>query len=290
MEEVKEPVERQSSAPTQNAPLSWAARMRSQNAPAMTPSQMPPLQPPTQPKPTKTAAPETLVKPSAPEPSVPSQDGGLSVDEPTQNAAPISSRSSADRRDQGSREFSSFKSDRRRDHSDRDDFRESRGPRQFSDDRHQIFVGGLPPTMSEEDIRTTFSKFGTVKFVRMNQNTNSRPGAGFGFVTFSSEAEAQNALNERDGIFFNGLQLNIEEKKTKNPSGHSDSRGPRHSGPRDSGRGGSGSRGGGRGGPGGYRSDNQRRPDNRGNGNDSRGNGNGPEKYGRRERAPRQNY
>ena len=42
-----------------------------------------------------------------------------------------------------------------------------------------------------------------------------RPGAGFGFVTFANESEAREALAHKDGIYFNKLQLNIEEKKTK---------------------------------------------------------------------------
>ena len=103
----------------------------------------------------------------------------------------------------------SFQRDRedRRGDGESGGFRENRRFRD-NDDRNQIFVGGLPQDMSEENIRGVFSKFGTVRHVRMNQNTNSRPGAGFGFVTFSSPQEAQNALQERDSIYFNNLQVN----------------------------------------------------------------------------------
>ena len=60
-----------------------------------------------------------------------------------------------------------------------------------------------------------FSKFGQVKHVRMNLGNTGRPGAGFGFVTFTKEEAAREALQNKDNIFFNKLQLNIEEKKTR---------------------------------------------------------------------------
>ena len=60
-----------------------------------------------------------------------------------------------------------------------------------------------------------FSKFGQVKHVRMNLGNTGRPGAGFGFVTFAKEEAAREALQNKDNIFFNKLQLNIEEKKTR---------------------------------------------------------------------------
>ena len=60
-----------------------------------------------------------------------------------------------------------------------------------------------------------FSKFGQVKHVRMNLGNTGRPGAGFGFVTFAREEAAREALQNKDNIFFNKLQLNIEEKKTR---------------------------------------------------------------------------
>ena len=49
----------------------------------------------------------------------------------------------------------------------------------------------------------------------MNLGNTGRPGAGFGFVTFAKEEAAREALQNKDNIFFNKLQLNIEEKKTR---------------------------------------------------------------------------
>lgn len=203
-----------------NLPMSWAARMRAKSAAAAGLAAMPvPAQVP--------------VPAKVPEPVVP-KDEEVEVSEPVEVVA-------ATRPPPREQNRENFRNNR---YGNREG--EDSRPRVQNDDRNQIFVGGLPMTMSEEDIRSVFNRYGTIRYVRINQNTSNRPGAGFGFVTFSQESEAQAALANRDDIFFNSLQLNIEEKKTKMdhrgpPRGNND-RGP----PRDSGRGGP------RGGRGGY--------------------------------------
>merc|ERR1711953_264006 len=165
-EEESKPVPVQQS----NAPMSWAARMRSNTA-----NQSPV---------------------EAPAPISQTEEAGFSQ-VPTQNQ-------SRENRNQENRY-----------NRDRNYEREDRPRREFNDDKQQIFVGGLPITMSEQDIRDVFSKFGQVKHVRMNLGNTGRPGAGFGFVTFAKEEAAREALQNKDNIFFNKLQLNIEEKKTR---------------------------------------------------------------------------
>jgi len=57
-----------------------------------------------------------------------------------------------------------------------------------------------------------------VKHVRITNRGNSHGGsnsAGFGFVTFQKESEARKALESKEGIYYNNLQLNVEEKKTR---------------------------------------------------------------------------
>ena len=59
-----------------------------------------------------------------------------------------------------------------------------------------------------------------MKHVRITNRGNSHGGsnsAGFGFVTFQRESEARNALESKEGIYYNNLQLNVEEKKMRVP-------------------------------------------------------------------------
>merc|ERR1711953_1428502 len=193
-EEESKPVPVQQS----NAPMSWAARMRSNTA-NQSPVAPPPVQAAPAPVPTQKPIPkQTTPQPpvEAPAPISQTEEAGFSQ-VPTQNQT-------RENRNQENRY-----------NRDRNYEREDRPRREFNDDKQQIFVGGLPITMSEQDIRDVFSKFGQVKHVRMNLGNTGRPGAGFGFVTFAKEEAAREALQNKDNIFFNKLQLNIEEKKTR---------------------------------------------------------------------------
>jgi len=192
-EEESKPVPVQQS----NAPMSWAARMRSNTA-----NQSPVAPPPVQAAPAPVPTQKPIPKQTTPQPPVETQAPVSQTEEagfsqvPTQN--PRENRNQENRYNR-----------------DRNYEREDRPRREFNDDKQQIFVGGLPITMSEQDIRDVFSKFGQVKHVRMNLGNTGRPGAGFGFVTFAKEEAAREALQNKDNIFFNKLQLNIEEKKTR---------------------------------------------------------------------------
>ncbi|KAK3006786.1 hypothetical protein RJ639_017205 [Escallonia herrerae] len=59
----------------------------------------------------------------------------------------------------------------------------------------KIFVGGLPPSLKEEEFKNYFQKFGTVVdacFIYDKQNNRPR---GFGFVTFDSQEAVEKALH-----------------------------------------------------------------------------------------------
>merc|ERR1711953_272500 len=185
-EKIATPTAQQSSAP-----MSWAARMRAQaQGGGAPPPQQPPAQP-VQPAPVK----------AAPKPAPPVENG---------NQPPVEPELSQVTQREHQNNHNRYRGD------NKGHYENDRPPRrEYNDDKQQIFVGGLPSNMTEQDIRDTFSKFGEVRHVRINTGSTGRPGAGFGFVTFSKESEAREALNSKDNIYFKNLQLNIEEKKTR---------------------------------------------------------------------------
>jgi len=64
----------------------------------------------------------------------------------------------------------------------------------FSDEvKNQIFVGGLPWSVDNDNLRETFSKFGncTARVIMDRETGRSR---GFGFVTYDSPKEAGEAI------------------------------------------------------------------------------------------------
>lgn len=102
----------------------------------------------------------------------------------------------------------------------------------------KIYVGNLPFSATEDEIRTLFSQHGTVESVALpNDRETGRP-RGFGFVEMS-RADADRAIQAVNGQTVGGRQLRVNEAQDK----------PRTGG----GGGGGGFRGGSGGGGGGFR-------------------------------------
>ena len=70
-----------------------------------------------------------------------------------------------------------------------------------------IYVGNLPFSATEDDIRTLFSAYGTVEKVNLVADRKSGRLRGFGFVAMASGGrEAITALNQHE---LNGRQLRV---------------------------------------------------------------------------------
>jgi RNA recognition motif-containing protein len=61
----------------------------------------------------------------------------------------------------------------------------------------KIFVGGLPKSLTEEELQSEFSKFGRVVDALIILDRETNQSKGYGFVIFSSKLEARkvSALN-----------------------------------------------------------------------------------------------
>ena len=81
-----------------------------------------------------------------------------------------------------------------------------------------IFIGGfLAPTITQNDIRNYFEKFGTVTEAGVIYDPQTRRPRGFGFVKFDSE-DVVDIVVEKDIHEFNG---NTVEVKRTFPEGRS---------------------------------------------------------------------
>ena len=99
-----------------------------------------------------------------------------------------------------------------------------------------IYVGNLPFSATEDDVRALFEKHGSVESVKLiNDRETGRP-RGFGFVEMSS-SDAQTAIAQVNGFNMGGRPLRVNEAQER-------PRGPRPGGF-------AGARGGGYGGGGG---------------------------------------
>ena len=85
----------------------------------------------------------------------------------------------------------------------------------------KIFVGNLSFNTTENDLQDAFAAHGTVVEANlMTDRITGRP-RGFGFVTMSSAAEAQTAVEALNGSTLDGRHLTVNEArpKTERPAG-----------------------------------------------------------------------
>uniref|UniRef100_A0A2N9GUX1 RRM domain-containing protein n=1 Tax=Fagus sylvatica TaxID=28930 RepID=A0A2N9GUX1_FAGSY len=84
----------------------------------------------------------------------------------------------------------------------------------------KIFVGGLPPTLSEEGFRQHFEAYGHVTDVVVMYDQNTGRPRGFGFITFDAE-EAVDRVLHKNFHDLNGKQVEVKRAlpKDANPGG-----------------------------------------------------------------------
>jgi len=109
----------------------------------------------------------------------------------------------------------------------------------------KIYVGNLPFTATEAEIRTLFSQHGTVESVSLPTDRETGRPRGFGFVEMS-QGDAARAIQNVNGQELGGRALRVNEAQDKPRTGGGGGGG----GGRPGG-GGGGYRGGGGGGGGG---------------------------------------
>ena len=83
----------------------------------------------------------------------------------------------------------------------------------------KIYVGNLPFTARDEELRDLFSGFGTVatsKVIIDNQSGRSR---GFGFVEFDDPAHGKAAIAAVNGKEFGGRSLVVNEARPQGNTG-----------------------------------------------------------------------
>jgi cold-inducible RNA-binding protein len=79
----------------------------------------------------------------------------------------------------------------------------------------KMYVGNLPFSAMEADLRDVFSNYGTVTEVYLPVDRMSNRPRGFAFVTMSSPEEMQNAIQALDKQDFMGRALAINEARPK---------------------------------------------------------------------------
>ena len=85
----------------------------------------------------------------------------------------------------------------------------------------KLYVGNLPYDVSDDKLNEIFSKFGTPDSAKVITDRDSGRSKGFGFVEFSNDDQAKQALS-LNGTEFGGRSLTVNEARPK-----MENRGPR---------------------------------------------------------------
>nr|GMC76018.1 heterogeneous nuclear ribonucleoprotein 1-like [Ipomoea batatas] len=83
----------------------------------------------------------------------------------------------------------------------------------------KIFVGGIPPTLTEDEMKEYFSSYGSVVEHQIMLDHNTGRSRGFGFVTFESEDAVQKVLSDGRMHELNGKQVEIKRAEPKRAGG-----------------------------------------------------------------------
>ena len=77
----------------------------------------------------------------------------------------------------------------------------------------KVYVGNLPYTVDGAKLKEIFSEFGEVSEATVITDKYSGRSKGFGFVTFSDEGAAKQAISEMNEKEMEGRKLKVSEAK-----------------------------------------------------------------------------
>jgi cold-inducible RNA-binding protein len=92
----------------------------------------------------------------------------------------------------------------------------------------KLFVGNLPFTSSEDDVRTLFVQAGEVTSVALIKDRDTGRSKGFAFVEMKTQAEAEKAISMFNGYRIGGRELTVniarprEERSSGGGGGYGD--------------------------------------------------------------------
>lgn len=78
-----------------------------------------------------------------------------------------------------------------------------------------IFVGSLPFSIEEADLRESFEAYGAVDSVKIISDKFTGRSKGFGFVEMPNDEEAQKAIDELNGATVQGRAIVVNKSEPK---------------------------------------------------------------------------
>jgi len=80
----------------------------------------------------------------------------------------------------------------------------------------KLFVGSLPWSVNDEELKETFEKHGSVVSAKVIMDRDTSRSRGFGFVEMESSSDANNAIKALNDSELNGRNIVVNEAKSRN--------------------------------------------------------------------------
>ena len=83
-----------------------------------------------------------------------------------------------------------------------------------------IYVGNLPYSVRDEELRATFEAYGTVSVAEVIFDKRTRRSRGYGFVEMANDEEARRAIAALNGKELHGRELRVDASQPKSDKPH----------------------------------------------------------------------
>ncbi|XP_058119363.1 U11/U12 small nuclear ribonucleoprotein 35 kDa protein-like [Anopheles ziemanni] len=77
---------------------------------------------------------------------------------------------------------------------------------------HTIFIGRLAHSVTEEQLRTKFSPFGTIVHLRLVSDIVTGLPRGYAFIEYGNREEALRAIDRMHGVIIEGKEILVDEE------------------------------------------------------------------------------
>jgi RNA recognition motif-containing protein len=78
-----------------------------------------------------------------------------------------------------------------------------------------IYVGNLPYSVTDADLRETFGQFGDVSTVQLISDKYTGESKGFGFVEMDNNSQADAAIKGLNGSAMKGRNITVNQAKPR---------------------------------------------------------------------------
>ena len=84
---------------------------------------------------------------------------------------------------------------------------------------NKLYVGNLPFSVTEDELREVFARHGEVQSVAVIMDRDTGRARGFGFVEMGDSNAAQEAMRALDGSDMGGRSLKVNEAQDRRDGG-----------------------------------------------------------------------